>query len=69
VFSQGTHNLKGEPQPGLRVAVDLASGDPAIDSPRVLHTADICSQLPPDNFNQFLNDLCGGKSQRLPVGE
>jgi hypothetical protein len=57
VLAQGARHLEGEPQPTLSVAVDLTAGDPTIDSPRILDAADIRGQFPPDNLNQFLNNL------------
>jgi hypothetical protein len=41
VFAQGARHLEGKPQPCLRIAVDLAAGDPAIDSTRVLDATNI----------------------------
>ena len=69
VFAQGTRHLKSKPQPALSVAVDLASADPTINSPRVLDAPDIRGQFPPNDLDQLLDDLRGGKPKRFPMGE
>ena len=60
VFAQGARHLKGKPQPALRVAVDLAAGDPAINSARVLDAADIAVSFRPTISTSFSTTFDAG---------